>query len=84
MFTCPHCNQEAKTLIMTGLGYVGCYNCSNTGHSTLGGANYHQRAGLKGVAKVVTEIEKKHIWQRTTSEDGSHIVDKSTGKKWSW
>ena len=84
MFTCPHCNQEAKTLIMTGLGYVGCYACSGNVRSTVGTANFHQKAGLHGSAKVVTEIEKKHIWNRTTSNDGTHVIDKTSGKQWKW
>lgn len=84
MFTCPHCNQEAKTLIMTGMGYVGCYACSGNVSSRFNTANYHNKAGLTGKSKNVTEIQKAHIWARGRAEDGGGVINKKTGKEWRW
>lgn len=84
MFTCPHCNTEAKTLIMTGLGYVGCYACSSNTKRT-NDANYHSKAGLGGDAKNITITEKAHILNRSLGADGKTCVHKDNpSKNWSW
>lgn len=83
MFDCPSCGSKADKLIMSGGQGLKCPNCF-VNAPRLGGANYHNKAGLRGKAKNLTEVAKAHIWNRTTSSDGKTIIDRKTGKKWSW
>ncbi len=83
MFDCPHCKSVTDRLIMTGGEGIKCPNCF-TNAPRLSGANYHNKAGLKGKARNLTEVGKKHIWTRGIGSDGKTVVNKNTGKKWSW
>lgn len=82
MFDCPNCKSVASKLICSGDG-LKCPNCYCPS-TRMSGANYHNKAGLRGKAKNLTEVAKAHIWDRTVSNDGKTVISRSSGKTWRW
>lgn len=83
LFTCQKCNCETPTLVVS-VGQLVCPDCRFGSKSMGHTPNAHQYSVL-GNAGRVSELQKKHIYQRTLASDGKTVVHKSNpSKRWDW
>lgn len=81
-FTCPSCGSATKTLL-TGIGKLACPKCYTPVNRR--SAALHTKAGCEGEAKNITEIDKKHIFNRDIGPDGKTAVCRDNPRKrWNW
>lgn len=80
-FTCSICNCDTPVLVTTGGRGLACRECA--GSKTISHSpNFHQKINLGN--NTITEIEKRHISTRTIGADGQSVINKNTGKNWSF
>lgn len=81
MFTCPNCKAQSPKLISTGHG-IKCPACDV--HISFSPAYLHNKAGLGHNAKNVTEVQKRHMWERTIGADNKVVMRSNPSREWYW
>ena len=83
LFNCQKCGCDTKTLVVSN-GKLVCPDCKSGYNTSISVANSHQYSIL-GAAGKVSELQKKHINQRTLGSDGKTVVHKNNpSKRWDW